>query len=74
VLKVYTWVRNRIWITGGFAQTFAGKDGANFIYNGEQRKLFDGPDAYLTHRKAGRRRAEPPLCIHHQRLRGTKGG
>jgi cation diffusion facilitator CzcD-associated flavoprotein CzcO len=52
VSKVYTWVRNRIWITAGFAQAFAGKDGANFIYTDEQRKLFSDPDSYLTYRKA----------------------
>ena len=52
VSKVYTWVRNRIWITAGFAQAYAGKDGANFIYNDEQRNLFSDPDAYLAYRKA----------------------
>ena len=52
VSKVYTWVRNRIWITAGFAQAFAGIDGANFVYNDEQRKLFSDPDAYLAYRKA----------------------
>ncbi|KIW94844.1 uncharacterized protein Z519_04822 [Cladophialophora bantiana CBS 173.52] len=51
VEKVYTWVRNKIWITAGFAQAFAGKDGANFIYNEEQRKLFDDPDEYLAYCK-----------------------
>jgi len=49
--QVYTWIRSRIWITAGFAQAFAGKEGANFIYSEEQRKLFDDPDAYLTYRK-----------------------
>lgn len=52
VSKVYTWVRNRIWITAGFAQAFAGEDGANFIYTDEQRKLFSDPDSYLAYRKA----------------------
>ena len=28
--KLYHWVRSPIWITAGFAQTWAGKDGANF--------------------------------------------
>ena len=51
VSKVYTWVRNRIWITAGFAQAFAGKDGANFIYNDDQRELFEDEDAYLYYRK-----------------------
>ncbi|EXJ90840.1 hypothetical protein A1O1_03945 [Capronia coronata CBS 617.96] len=49
--KVYTWVRSKIWITAGFAQNFAGKDGANFIYNDEQRKLFDDPDEFLAYCK-----------------------
>lgn len=35
----------------GFAQAFAGKDGANFVYNDEQRELFSDPDAYLAYRK-----------------------
>jgi cation diffusion facilitator CzcD-associated flavoprotein CzcO len=52
VNKVYTWIRNKIWITAGFAQAFAGKDGANFVYNDEQRKLFENhPDEYLAYRK-----------------------
>ncbi|KAL2395806.1 FAD-binding monooxygenase tazF [Exophiala dermatitidis] len=49
--KVYTWIRNKIWITAGFAQNFAGKDGANFIYSEEQRKLFEDPDEYLAYCK-----------------------
>ncbi|KAK5443483.1 hypothetical protein LTS15_010628 [Exophiala xenobiotica] len=49
--KVYTWIRNKIWITAGFAQNFAGKDGANFEYNEEQQKLFQDPDEYLAYRK-----------------------
>ena len=49
--KIYHWIRSKIWITAGFAQKFAGKDGANFTYNEEQRRLFEDPDAYLTYRK-----------------------
>ncbi|KAL6248051.1 hypothetical protein RBB50_005399 [Rhinocladiella similis] len=51
VEKVYTWVRTKIWITAGFAQNFAGKDGANFVYNEEQRKMFENEDEYLAYRK-----------------------
>ena len=51
VSHVYTWVRSRIWITAGFAQAFAGKDGANFKYTEEQHKVMQDPDAYLTYRK-----------------------
>lgn len=51
VSEVYTWIRSKIWITAGFAQEYAGKNGANFIYNDEQRQLFDDPDAYLTYCK-----------------------
>jgi cation diffusion facilitator CzcD-associated flavoprotein CzcO len=29
VSKLYTWVRSPTWITAGFAQKYAGKDGAN---------------------------------------------
>lgn len=28
--RLYTWVRNPMWITAGFAQKFAGPDGGNF--------------------------------------------
>lgn len=51
VEKVYTWVRSKIWITAGFAQKFAGKDGANFEYNEEQMKMFDRPDEYKAYCK-----------------------
>ena len=50
--KIYHWVRNKIWITAGFAQAFAGPNGANFEYNEEQLELFrNNPDAYLTYSK-----------------------
>lgn len=51
VSHVYHWIRSRIWITAGFAQAFAGEDGANFTYSDEQRRLFDDPDAYLSYCK-----------------------
>ncbi|KAK4948538.1 hypothetical protein LTR10_012542 [Elasticomyces elasticus] len=51
VEKIYTWVRTKIWITAGFAQDFAGKDGANFVYTEEQQKLFEDPDEYLAYCK-----------------------
>lgn len=50
--KVYHWVRNKIWITAGFAQAFAGPNGANFKYNDEQLDLLrNDPDAHLTYSK-----------------------
>jgi cation diffusion facilitator CzcD-associated flavoprotein CzcO len=49
--KVYTWIRSKIWITAGFAQEFAGNDGANFVYSDEQRQLFEDPDEYLVYCK-----------------------
>jgi len=49
--KVYTWVRSKIWITAGFAQKFAGKDGANFTYSEEQQKLFQNPHEYKAYCK-----------------------
>lgn len=51
VERVYTWVRSKIWITAGFAQSFAGKEGANFVYNEEQQKLFENPDEYKAYCK-----------------------
>lgn len=49
---LYHWVRSPIWITPGFAQTWAGKDGANFEYTEEQKKfLEENPEKYLEYRK-----------------------
>ncbi|KAH6643680.1 hypothetical protein C7974DRAFT_407401 [Boeremia exigua] len=52
VEHLYHWVRSPIWITAGFAQTWAGKNGANFRYSKEQLKfLQDNPKKYLEYRK-----------------------
>ncbi|KAK5007139.1 hypothetical protein LTR28_005646, partial [Elasticomyces elasticus] len=52
VEKLYHWVRSPIWITAGFAQTWAGKDGANFEYSKEQRMLMESnPKVYLEYIK-----------------------
>lgn len=49
---LYHWVRSPIWITPGFAQTWAGKDGANFEYTDEQKRfLEETPEKYLEYRK-----------------------
>ena len=50
--KLYHWIRSPIWITAGFAQTWAGTDGANFAYTPEQLKyLEENPKKYLEYRK-----------------------
>lgn len=52
VSHIYHWIRSPIWITAGFAQTWAGKDGANFAYTPEQLKyLEENPKKYLEFRK-----------------------
>ncbi|RYN27305.1 putative sterigmatocystin biosynthesis monooxygenase [Alternaria arborescens] len=52
VQHLYHWVRSPIWITAGFAQTWAGKNGANFRYSREQLKyLEENPKKYLEYRK-----------------------
>lgn len=52
VKELFHWVRSPIWITAGFAQTWAGKDGANFEYTPEQLKyLEENPKKYLEYRK-----------------------
>lgn len=52
VEKLYHWIRSPIWITAGFAQTWAGKDGANFAYSDEQIQfLKDNPKKYMEYRK-----------------------
>ncbi len=59
--KYYHWIRNPIWITAGFAQTWAGTDGANFEYTPEQHKfLQENPKKYLEYRKQVRK----TLCHH----------
>ncbi|KAF2114151.1 hypothetical protein BDV96DRAFT_577669 [Lophiotrema nucula] len=50
--KLYHWIRSPIWITAGFAQTWAAKNGANFKYSEEQLQyLKDNPKKYLEYRK-----------------------
>ncbi|KAF1957951.1 FAD/NAD(P)-binding domain-containing protein [Byssothecium circinans] len=52
VKHLYHWVRSPIWITAGFAQTWAGKNGANFRYSDEQLEfLKKNPKKYLEYRK-----------------------
>lgn len=52
VEHLYHWIRSPIWITAGFAQTWAGKDGANFEYTPEQLQyLQENPQKYLEYRK-----------------------
>ncbi|KAF1816732.1 FAD/NAD(P)-binding domain-containing protein [Eremomyces bilateralis CBS 781.70] len=52
VAKLYHWVRSPIWITAGFAQTWAGKDGLNFAYTQKQKDyLRDHPEKYMEYRK-----------------------
>ncbi|KAF2759074.1 FAD/NAD(P)-binding domain-containing protein [Pseudovirgaria hyperparasitica] len=49
---LYHWVRSPIWITAGFAQTWAGRDGANFKYSPEQIEfLRNNPKKYHEYRK-----------------------
>lgn len=40
VSQLYTWVRSPTWITAGFAQKYAGPNGANFEYTPEQKQDF----------------------------------
>ncbi|SCU86233.1 LADA_0D13212g1_1 [Lachancea dasiensis] len=52
VESITQFVRSRFWITAGFAQKFAGKNGANFEYSEEQRELLkSNPEKYLRYRK-----------------------
>ncbi|KAH7064309.1 hypothetical protein BKA63DRAFT_170737 [Paraphoma chrysanthemicola] len=52
VQHLYHWIRSPIWITAGFAQTWAAKNGANFRYSDEQRDyLAKNPKKYLEYRK-----------------------
>ncbi|KAL6711639.1 hypothetical protein ACN47E_004573 [Coniothyrium glycines] len=52
VKHIYHWIRSPIWITAGFAQTWAAKNGANFRYSDEQLKFLEqNPKKYLEYRK-----------------------
>ncbi|KAF2430784.1 FAD/NAD(P)-binding domain-containing protein [Tothia fuscella] len=52
VERLYHWVRSPIWITAGFAQSWAGEAGANFRYTPEQVEyLQQNPKKYLEYRK-----------------------
>ncbi|GAB7341480.1 hypothetical protein MBLNU457_7713t1 [Dothideomycetes sp. NU457] len=52
VKQLYHWIRSPIWITAGFAQTWAGRDGANFEYSPEQLQyLKEHPEKYMEYRK-----------------------
>ncbi|KAJ4354699.1 uncharacterized protein N0V89_006436 [Didymosphaeria variabile] len=40
------------WVTAGFGQRFAGKNGSNFEYSEEQKKILaTDPQKYLAYRK-----------------------
>ncbi|KAL4924805.1 flavin-containing monooxygenase [Aspergillus undulatus] len=52
VAKIKSFMRSPTWITAGFAQKYAGENGANFEYSEEQKQTFrDDPAAYLHYRK-----------------------
>ncbi|KAH7232766.1 steroid monooxygenase [Fusarium tricinctum] len=45
-------LRSAAWVTGGFGQRFAGKNGSNYKYNEKQREIFrNSPEKYLAYRK-----------------------
>lgn len=52
VKQLYTWIKTPTWITAGFAQKFAGENGANFRYTEKQKKEFaENPDLSLKYSK-----------------------
>ncbi|KAK5077996.1 hypothetical protein LTR64_003600 [Lithohypha guttulata] len=52
VKQLYTWIKTPTWITAGFAQKFAGKNGANFAYTARQKEEFDkNPALHLKYSK-----------------------
>ncbi|CAK7233713.1 hypothetical protein SBRCBS47491_008705 [Sporothrix bragantina] len=49
---LYCWIRSSTWMTAGFAQKYAGPNGANFKYTSEQKAAFaTNPKAYLEYCK-----------------------
>ncbi|PVH93371.1 FAD/NAD(P)-binding domain-containing protein [Periconia macrospinosa] len=52
VEHLFHWIRSPVWITAGFAQSWAGKNGANFRYSKEQLEYLEqNPKKYLEYRK-----------------------
>ncbi|BCS28059.1 flavin-containing monooxygenase [Aspergillus puulaauensis] len=52
VSHLYCWVRSPTWMTAGFAQKYAGPDGANYLYSDEQKEYFaKNPAEYLEYCK-----------------------
>lgn len=52
VKQLYAWVKTPTWITAGFAQKFAGENGANFRYTAKQKKEFaENPELFLKYSK-----------------------
>ncbi|THX76756.1 steroid monooxygenase [Aureobasidium pullulans] len=52
VKNMKCFVRSTSWVTAGFGQRFAGKDGVNFDYSDEQKNIFQNdPVKYLKYRK-----------------------
>lgn len=52
VKQLYAWIKTPTWITAGFAQRFAGENGANFAYSSKQKKDFeDNPELFMKYSK-----------------------
>ncbi|KAK0642619.1 putative sterigmatocystin biosynthesis monooxygenase stcW [Lasiodiplodia hormozganensis] len=52
VKSLSCFIRSTSWVTAGFGQRYAGKDGANFNYTEEQKEVLrKDPKKYLTYRK-----------------------
>ncbi|KKY27757.1 putative flavin-binding monooxygenase [Diplodia seriata] len=52
VSSLTCFIRSTSWVTAGFGQRYAGKDGANFNYTEEQKEVLrNDPEKYLTYRK-----------------------
>ncbi|KAI9375098.1 putative dimethylaniline monooxygenase [Aspergillus egyptiacus] len=52
VQQIKAFMRSPTWITAGFAQKYAGENGANFNYTEDEKQRFrDDPAEYLNYRK-----------------------
>jgi cation diffusion facilitator CzcD-associated flavoprotein CzcO len=87
VSHLYHWVRSPIWITAGFAQTWAGRNGANFrcassnpssrpsLTTNRQRRTASIPPRQPKEipriPQTNRERAQPALQIHNEGLRSS---
>ncbi|KAF7190309.1 putative sterigmatocystin biosynthesis monooxygenase stcW [Pseudocercospora fuligena] len=74
VSHLYTWIRSPTWITPGFAQKWAGKNGENFRYSESQKQsMRERPEEYLKYRKNVETEMVSAFAMFHRNSPESKG-